>query len=378
MAYRLGSLRGPTLASCVLVLTQTSCYKFQEEEEEPPPNEGYAWSEENGDFGSDDESETSNGSLRLHFDKDIPGLHKEDKIRLEVNSLCKDEGRHEEFVPVPAGEPVAVESTSDADGGLALHKKRRHRHRHPGHPPHELGQDVYFCVGPQFMDLYSFEEIADTIEVNGLVPGPAEVVVTIVSPFGPGLIGSSIVDIVAGETSPADVKLHPFEHGPVAIDWDYDYEEETPEVHVPREGAEVLAWERATLTVHESVKSACTQDSFVAYNKVYEVWVGALTCSDDRYKLVMSDKKDGVFHEIVDFSGHGQDHCELVNPKFELPDDDDINSVCVNCATGEMKDPIGTPAYARAYVGESFTVVDKTGEWGDLTSEWYECGIAIK
>ena len=61
---------------------------------------------------------------------------------------------------------------------------------------------------------------------------------------------------------------------------------------------------------------------------------------------------------IADYAGHGQDHCELVNPVSTLPNEDDITSSgCASCSTGPLFDFIGVPVYVRAVIGEPFARV---------------------
>jgi len=124
--------------------------------------------------------------------------------------------------------------------------------------------------------------------------------------------------------------------------------------------------------------SECTGERFVRYQPAYDRWVGAVLCgSAERYKLYLSARQDDLFFEIADYAGHGQDHCELVNPKFYLPNEDDITSGgCTNCALGDLVDVVGAPVYARNYYGESFRLTTSQ-DWADLTTTWYECGVAI-
>jgi hypothetical protein len=124
--------------------------------------------------------------------------------------------------------------------------------------------------------------------------------------------------------------------------------------------------------------SACTGARFVRYAPQYELWIGAILCDGpDRYKLYLGPSQDDLFLEIADYSGHGQDHCELVNPDFRLPDDGDITSGgCEDCAVGELIDPIDVPVYARSSSGEPFALVTSI-YWADLTTSWYRCGVAI-
>ena len=82
----------------------------------------------------------------------------------------------------------------------------------------------------------------------------------------------------------------------------------------------------------------CLGERYSYYNSKYNLWVGAILCgSASRYKLYRSERSTSQFLQIADYSGHGQDHCELVNPEFRLPDGDDITSGgCTECTMGEL------------------------------------------
>lgn len=74
-------------------------------------------------------------------------------------------------------------------------------------------------------------------------------------------------------------------------------------------------------------KPPCSGGRYVRYNTEYALWVGAILCgTNSRYKLYLSDASDHDFLQIADYGGHGQDHCELVNPEFSIATDDDITS----------------------------------------------------
>jgi hypothetical protein len=135
-------------------------------------------------------------------------------------------------------------------------------------------------------------------------------------------------------------------------------------------------WEKAAFTTHDP--AACTGDRFIRRDERYGVWVGAILCGDARhYKLYMSAERDQAFLQIADYAGHGQDHCELVNPAFSIPNEDDITSGgCTACSVGDLVDVIGVPVYARAMFGQPFARVTSR-EWADLTTKTYACGVAI-
>jgi hypothetical protein len=129
--------------------------------------------------------------------------------------------------------------------------------------------------------------------------------------------------------------------------------------------------------------SPCDGDRYVRFDEGYGLYVGVALCSPTRYKIFLGASPDGVFQQIGDFAGHGQDHCELVNPTFAIPDEDDIKSGgCAACQTsvegGEWYlNPTGTQGYSRATFGDPFEFVPVWPEYNLYTASWYECGVAI-
>lgn len=101
--------------------------------------------------------------------------------------------------------------------------------------------------------------------------------------------------------------------------------------------------------------------------------------NDARYKIYLGESLNSTFHEIGDFAGHGRDHCELVNPKFTIPNEDDITSGgCKDCEVkmGPWESRGSVPVYTRGRYGEPFKL--QTWPKNNLyTSIWYECGVAI-
>lgn len=140
---------------------------------------------------------------------------------------------------------------------------------------------------------------------------------------------------------------------------------------------ESAGWSAANLGL-DAYTGPCHGAQLVKYNPRYKLYVGAALCSAERYKLFLSAGPRGPFYEIADTAGNGQDHCELVNPSFSIPNEDDIRSGgCLNCEVSSVIDPIGTLAYVRARAGEPFSLVT-TSDWGDLSTPWYECGVRIE
>lgn len=124
--------------------------------------------------------------------------------------------------------------------------------------------------------------------------------------------------------------------------------------------------------------TACAGARYVRFDETYGLYIGAVLCGGaDQYKLYASADPAAPFLELADYAGHGQDHCELVNPVFAIPNEDDITSGgCTDCAVDGVIDLIGVPVYARATFGEPFERVTSQN-WADLTTAWYRCGVAI-
>ena len=126
----------------------------------------------------------------------------------------------------------------------------------------------------------------------------------------------------------------------------------------------------------------CAGVVHVIYNATYDRWIQVVLCSAQRYDLLMGDSEAGPFYKIGDGAGHGQDHCELVNPTFTIPDEDDINSgTCSTCAVASAGSVANNPElylmpmYYRSVFGEPFAfdpTIDAPGIW---TSCWYQCGV---
>lgn len=128
-------------------------------------------------------------------------------------------------------------------------------------------------------------------------------------------------------------------------------------------------------------KRYCFGGQYVAQSPKYPgAWIGAESCNDatdDQYKLYMSDSENGTYYQIADTAGHGQDHCELVNPSFSIPNEDDIKSGgCATCDIQNMNDPQQELVFSRANFGQPFRLV-KSSVWSDLSSQIYKCGVLI-
>lgn len=128
----------------------------------------------------------------------------------------------------------------------------------------------------------------------------------------------------------------------------------------------------------------CTGSTRVMYNAKYAKWIKVVRCSPTRYDLFMGTSKGGPFYKIGDGGGHGQDHCELVNPWFTIVNDDDIKSgSCKACNVKGIGNIQGIPAfknsgvYHRSKFGEQFSFKPVSQTVGIHISCWYECGVSL-
>jgi hypothetical protein len=136
-------------------------------------------------------------------------------------------------------------------------------------------------------------------------------------------------------------------------------------------------WEPFDFIVDNDVVSDCDGERFVFFHSSYQRFIGAILCTATRYKLVMSSSLETPFFNIGDGAGSGQDHCELVNPTFSIPVDDDITSGgCLTCSTGDSEGIEGGAGFVRNAFGEGFLFDDN---WvpNYLTTLFYECGVEL-
>ena len=149
-----------------------------------------------------------------------------------------------------------------------------------------------------------------------------------------------------------------------------------PPPALPPEGPKT--WESYTFAYDRAFTDCAGGARYVAYDVRYSKWVGVELCSPTKYKIYLGEAKDGVFHEIGDFAGDGQDHCEIVNPTFTIPNEDEITSGgCASCASQMTWDNPGpVPVYTREWFGEAFTL-ETWPQYNLYTSRWYSCGVSI-
>ena len=147
--------------------------------------------------------------------------------------------------------------------------------------------------------------------------------------------------------------------------------------------SEPLEWTPYSFIDSVDANACDNGDRYIRFDEGYGLFVGVALCSATRYKIYLGASAEGVFHEIGDYAGHGQDHCELVNAAFTIPDEDDITSGgCTSCQTsaeaGEWYlNPVGSQGYSRANHGQPFSFESVWPEYNLYTVSWYECGVAI-
>jgi len=152
---------------------------------------------------------------------------------------------------------------------------------------------------------------------------------------------------------------------------------------VPQQPAGCDGWEAATLDrapefVDPNNWSAdlmrCSGPTFRRFDATYDLWVGLVSCGAG-YRFYLSDQKEGPYLPAADGAGHGQDLCELVNPAFVLPNEDDISSGdCSGCSIGSNYSFVAGEIYGRAAFGEHFTRTEAPAS-GNYQSSVIACGV---
>lgn len=132
-------------------------------------------------------------------------------------------------------------------------------------------------------------------------------------------------------------------------------------------------WSPATIPVDAGCAVA---GAYKRFDAAQGLWVGVVECSSPRgVRLFLSDPAEGDWRPATDGAGHGQDHCELVDPAFRIVNEDDITSGgCASCTAGGLVFSRG-PVYARDRFGECFVEETAVMDWPFLTSVIY-CGVS--
>jgi hypothetical protein len=153
------------------------------------------------------------------------------------------------------------------------------------------------------------------------------------------------------------------------------------------EGWEPGAFDRAEEfidTFWSADEMNCDGASYRRFDARYGLWVGLVSCGSG-YRFFLSETADGPYLPAADGGGHGQDLCELVDPTFSIPNEDDITSGgCTDCAISRNYSFIAGEVFGRTAFGQPFAR-QEAPEWGNCQSSVItcatgpvECGIVVE
>ncbi|HMJ16091.1 MAG TPA: hypothetical protein VK524_31965 [Polyangiaceae bacterium] len=154
-----------------------------------------------------------------------------------------------------------------------------------------------------------------------------------------------------------------------------------PDADPPRGSKPANAdWENQCFTTWDP--PTCNGARYVRYDQNHDKYVGVILCSSSHYKIYLGESLTDAFYQIGDYAGHGQDHCELLDPDFRIPNEDAMKSGgCSECATSADRDwyenPVGTRGYSRATFAEQFRFEPVWPQFNLYTVEWYACGVTF-
>lgn len=120
---------------------------------------------------------------------------------------------------------------------------------------------------------------------------------------------------------------------------------------------------------------SCNGPQFIRFDARQGLYVGTTSCGGTSLRIYLSNRPQGPFVPALDVAGHGQDHCQLIDPGFRITNEDDITSGgCARCSTSINLPIENAPGYARAFFGDPFTFVPQTGMWSWQTSQ-IDCAV---
>jgi hypothetical protein len=120
---------------------------------------------------------------------------------------------------------------------------------------------------------------------------------------------------------------------------------------------------------------SCNGPQFIRFDRTQNLFVGITSCGGTSLRIYLSRQPQGPFVPALDVAGHGQDHCELIDPNFRIVNEDDITSGgCTRCGTSINLPIENAPGWARAFFGDPFTFVPQTGPWSWQTSQ-IDCAV---
>lgn len=144
------------------------------------------------------------------------------------------------------------------------------------------------------------------------------------------------------------------------------------------------------LKPYGTCSSPCAGEVRKFYNAAFDKHIAVVLCSPSRYDIFMANQEDGPYYKVGDSAGHGQDHCQLLNPTFTMPNEDDITSgSCTSCAAasagrvtnityGNVKAG-DSPMFYRARFNDGFGFATEAKQIPNLdTSCWYECNVTYE
>jgi hypothetical protein len=106
---------------------------------------------------------------------------------------------------------------------------------------------------------------------------------------------------------------------------------------------------------------SCSGTQLMRFDPPQGLWVGLVSCGGTAARIYLSASAAGPFLPALDGAGNGQDHCELVDPSFTIPMEDDITSGgCTVCATSPRLSLEGVAGWYRLFFGEPFNYVGST------------------
>ena len=137
-----------------------------------------------------------------------------------------------------------------------------------------------------------------------------------------------------------------------------------------------VGWVSAAFAFPQDALS-CNGPQANRYDGRQGLWVGVVSCGGTSLRMYLAPNDTGPYVQATDLAGHGQDHCELIQPGFQLPNEDDITSGgCLGCATSRNLPIENVPAYGRAFLGDGFQFYRQTGAWSWQTSQ-IDCDTPI-